>query len=71
MRQQHTSSTGVSRRGVLLGIGTVGLAAAGAGVGTTAYFSDTESFAGNSLRAGEFDLRVGVDGQLTTYDFGN
>ncbi|MFC7097892.1 choice-of-anchor W domain-containing protein [Halobaculum marinum] len=52
-----------SRRNVLLGIGAVGIASAGAGLGTTAYFSDTESFSGNSLQAGEFDLRVRFDGQ--------
>ena len=47
-----------SRRQVLAGLGAVGLASAGAGLGTTAYFSDTESFEGNSLQAGEFDLKV-------------
>ena len=47
-----------SRRQVLAGLGAVGLASAGAGLGTTAYFSDTESFSGNSLQAGEFDLKV-------------
>ncbi|MFC7069705.1 choice-of-anchor W domain-containing protein [Halobaculum lipolyticum] len=52
-----------SRRNVLLGIGAVGVASAGAGLGTTAYFSDTESFSGNMLQAGEFDLRVRFDGQ--------
>jgi len=47
-----------SRRQVLAGLGAVGLASAGAGLGTTAYFSDTESFSGNNLQAGEFDLKV-------------
>jgi len=42
-----------------MGLGTIGLASAGAGLGTTAYFSDEESFDGNSLTAGELDLRVG------------
>jgi len=44
-------------------MGTIGLASAGAGLGTTAYFSDTESFSGNTLQAGTFDLRVRYDGQ--------
>ena len=43
---------------MLLGLGTVGIASAGAGLGTTAYFNDTESFDGNSLQAGSLDLRV-------------
>ncbi|QCJ46898.1 TasA family protein [Haloprofundus sp. MHR1] len=48
----------LSRRNVLLGIGTVGLASAGAGVGTTAYFSDEESLTGNTFTAGKLDLTV-------------
>ncbi|MFC7069634.1 SipW-dependent-type signal peptide-containing protein [Halobaculum lipolyticum] len=63
---RHTSDTGpsdgrgarVGRRNVLLGLGTIGLASAGAGLGTTAYFSDTESFSGNTLQAGSLDLTV-------------
>ncbi|QKY21075.1 hypothetical protein B4589_012080 [Halolamina sp. CBA1230] len=51
----------LSRRKVLGGVGAIGLASAGAGLGTTAYFNDTESFAGNSLEAGELDLFVHVD----------
>ncbi|NHX37546.1 MULTISPECIES: SipW-dependent-type signal peptide-containing protein [Halolamina] len=60
MSKQDITAT---RRNVLLGLGTVGLASAGAGLGTTAYFHDTESFEGNSLQAGEFDLRVRFHGQ--------
>ena len=52
---------------MLLGLGTVGLASAGAGLGTTAYFNDTESFAGNSLQAGSLDLFVDYE---STYDSG-
>lgn len=51
----------LSRRHMLLGLGTVGVASAGAGLGTTAYFSDTESFADNMLTAGELNLYVHVD----------
>ena len=56
-----------TRRNVLVGLGTVGIASAGAGLGTTAYFSDTESFLGNSLEAGAFDLRVRYVGQYNDY----
>ncbi|WP_245883205.1 choice-of-anchor W domain-containing protein [Halalkaliarchaeum desulfuricum] len=52
---------GLSRRKVLVGLGAVGVASAGAGLGMTAYFSDEESFVGNSLTAGELDLYVHVD----------
>jgi predicted ribosomally synthesized peptide with SipW-like signal peptide len=49
---------GLSRRKMLAGLGAVGVASAGAGLGTTAYFSDDESFEDNILQAGEFDLKV-------------
>jgi predicted ribosomally synthesized peptide with SipW-like signal peptide len=48
----------ITRRKMLAGLGAVGLASAGAGLGTSAYFSDREEFAGNSLVAGELDLLV-------------
>jgi predicted ribosomally synthesized peptide with SipW-like signal peptide len=51
----------LTRRRVLAGIGGIGAAAAGAGLGTSAYFSDTESFDGNTLTAGELDLLVHYD----------
>ena len=51
----------LSRRKMLGGVGAIGLASAGAGLGTTAYFSDEESFTDNSLTAGELDLLVHVD----------
>jgi Ca-activated chloride channel family protein len=47
-----------TRRQILAGMGAVGLASAGAGLGTTAYFSDTESFSGNTLEAGTLDLKL-------------
>jgi predicted ribosomally synthesized peptide with SipW-like signal peptide len=47
----------LSRRKVLAGLGTVGIASAGAGLGTTAFFSDEEAV-GASLRAGRLDLLV-------------
>jgi len=49
---------GLSRRKVLGGIGAVGVASAGAGIGTTAFFSDNESFENNTITAGQFELAV-------------
>ena len=54
----ETNDIGLSRRKMLLGLGAVGVASAGAGLGTTAYFSDTETFEGNSLTAGTLDMSV-------------
>lgn len=48
----------LSRRKALLGLGTIGVASAGAGVGTSAYFSDKESFENSELNAGELNLIV-------------
>ncbi|WP_229126284.1 SipW-dependent-type signal peptide-containing protein [Halapricum desulfuricans] len=48
----------LSRRTVLAGMGTIGVAGAAAGFGTSAYFSDTETFENNSLVAGSLDLKV-------------
>ena len=52
---------GLSRRKMLVGLGAVGVASAGAGLGTTAYFNDTESFEDNTLTAGSLDLFVNYD----------
>ncbi|WP_257299628.1 vWA domain-containing protein [Haloarchaeobius sp. FL176] len=49
----------LSRRKILAGIGAAGVASVGAGLGTSAYFSDNESFDGNTLTAGELDMHVG------------
>ncbi|WP_256290374.1 vWA domain-containing protein [Halobellus inordinatus] len=48
----------LSRRKVLGALGAVGIASAGAGLGTTAYFNDTESFENNTLTAGTLDLKI-------------
>ncbi|SHH61593.1 vWA domain-containing protein [Halobaculum gomorrense] len=48
----------LTRRKILGSVGVVGLAGAGAGVGTTALFSDEESFDGNSVTAGTLDMSV-------------
>jgi predicted ribosomally synthesized peptide with SipW-like signal peptide len=58
----------LTRRRVLGGIGAIGVASAGAALGTSAYFSDEESFEGNSLTAGELDLFVHYD---FTFDQGS
>lgn len=56
----------LSRRNVLAGLGTVGVASAGAGLGTTAFFSDEEAVEA-SLEAGRLDL---VLEYLTAFDQG-
>jgi predicted ribosomally synthesized peptide with SipW-like signal peptide len=53
---QESQLYDLSRRKVLAGMGAVGLASVGAGLGTSALFSDTESFTGNILQAGELDI---------------
>jgi predicted ribosomally synthesized peptide with SipW-like signal peptide len=45
----------ISRRKVLAGLGTIGVASAGAGLGTTAFFSDEEELEA-SLEAGRMDI---------------
>lgn len=39
--------------------GAIGLASAGAGIGTSAFFSDQELFENNQLVAGELDMKIG------------
>jgi predicted ribosomally synthesized peptide with SipW-like signal peptide len=48
----------LSRRKTLAALGTIGVASAGAGLGTSAYFSDTETFENNRLTAGTLDMVV-------------
>jgi len=48
----------LSRRKALAALGSIGVASAGAGLGTSAYFSDQETFENNRLVAGELDLKV-------------
>ncbi len=48
----------LTRRKILAGSGVVGLAGAGAGLGTSAFFSDQESFTNNQFVAGELDMKV-------------
>lgn len=51
----------LTRRKLLIGAGAIGLASAGAGLGTSALFSDRESFANNVITAGTLDLLVHYD----------
>ncbi len=55
MTQDTQPRFGVSRRQVLAGLGTVGAASTGAGLGTTALFADEESVRATA-RVGELDL---------------
>jgi len=48
----------LSRRKILAGMGAVGAAGAGAGIGTSALFSDTEQLENNQLTAGQLDLKM-------------
>jgi hypothetical protein len=52
-----TNDFNISRRKVLAGLGTIGIASAGAGLGTTAYFRDEESVAAE-LEAGRLDVKL-------------
>ncbi|WP_254808424.1 SipW-dependent-type signal peptide-containing protein [Natronosalvus amylolyticus] len=58
MTDDKINTIGLSRRRVLGGIGAIGIASAGAGIGTTAYFSDQQSFENNTITAGTFALTV-------------
>jgi len=51
----------LSRRKMLGGLGAIGLASAGAGLGTSALFTDTETFSSNSLTAGTLDMSVSAE----------
>ncbi|MFC6874028.1 vWA domain-containing protein [Halobellus marinus] len=48
----------LSRRRLLAGLGAVGIASAGTGLGTSAFFSDEEEFVDNRLQAGTLDLKL-------------
>lgn len=58
MTQKKKNPIGLSRRRVLAGLGAVGFASVGAGIGTTAYFSDQVTLDGNTIQAGRFGLTV-------------
>jgi predicted ribosomally synthesized peptide with SipW-like signal peptide len=48
----------LTRRKMLAALGAVGAASAGAGLGTSAYFSDQETFTNNALVAGSLDMKA-------------
>lgn len=66
---QDDSVFELSRRKALTGLGTIGLASAGAGMGTTALFSDTERFEDNTIQAGTTNLIVRA--KVVEEDFGS
>ena len=51
----------LSRRKMLAGLGTIGVAGAGAGLGTSALYKDTEQITDNSITAGTLDMAVTAD----------
>jgi predicted ribosomally synthesized peptide with SipW-like signal peptide len=48
----------LTRRKALAALGSIGVASAGAGLGTSAYFSDRETFENNQLTAGTLDMKI-------------
>ncbi|WP_435318959.1 SipW-dependent-type signal peptide-containing protein [Haloarchaeobius sp. TZWSO28] len=54
----HGRNFELTRRRLLALTGTVGVSSAGAGLGTSAFFSDTETFEGNQLVAGQLDVQA-------------
>ncbi len=64
---QDDTKFDLSRRKLLGGLGAIGVASAGAGLGTTAFFSDEESFTDNTIDAGLLDLKMDY---RITYDGG-
>ena len=57
----------ISRRKALAALGTIGVASAGAGLGTSAYFSDQETFDNNSLVAGTLDVGVAYSAHYSNW----
>jgi predicted ribosomally synthesized peptide with SipW-like signal peptide len=57
----------ISRRKALAALGTIGVASAGAGLGTSAYFSDQETFENNRLVAGTLDVGVGYSAHYSDW----
>jgi len=57
----------ISRRKALAALGTIGAASAGAGLGTSAYFSDGETFENNRLVAGTLDVGVSYSAHYSNW----
>jgi predicted ribosomally synthesized peptide with SipW-like signal peptide len=66
-KQKMTDEIDLSRRKVLGGLATIGVAGAGAGLGTSAFFSDQETFTNNQLVAGELDMKVGYSAHYSDW----
>ncbi|APE95372.1 SipW-dependent-type signal peptide-containing protein [Halodesulfurarchaeum formicicum] len=58
MSKDDNNTFEISRRKTLAALGTIGAASAGAGLGTSAWFNDTETFDNNIVTAGTLDLIV-------------
>jgi len=78
MTDNKSNNFDLSRRKLLGGLGAIGVASAGAGLGTTAYFSDEESFDGNTITAGTLamfgswqQLYYGADQSVRPGDYGD
>lgn len=56
-----TEKYDLSRRKVLGGLATIGVAGAGAGLGTSALFTDNESFTNNIVQAGTLNMAVNAE----------
>lgn len=64
------SPTGLTRRQLLGGLGTIGVGSALGGTGSLAMLSDTERSAGNELVVGTLDLKVnGSDGATAGFNW--
>ena len=61
----------LTRRKALAGLGAVGAAGAGAGIGTSALFSDEESFNNNTIVAGTLDMSVGAEVVAVNTEYDN
>lgn len=55
------SAFGLSRRRLLAGLGGLGAVGAASGAGTSAYFTDAASFAGNDIGSGEVGILIDGD----------
>lgn len=67
MKEDSRWLTEVTRRRVLGGVATFGAASAATGAGTVAFFQDTETSSGNTIKVGTLDLAV-RDGEDTGPD---
>lgn len=55
------SAFGLSRRRLLAGLGGIGAIGAASGAGTSAYFTDAASFAGNDIGSGEVEIDIACE----------